>query len=174
MTNQAAVSALAPAEMRTRLIAYVIDAIILAVAYVVVITTIVVAAFVQGGDTAIIATASRSVLFALAGLLYFGYTWTTMRASPGQRAMGIQTVNAADGATLTGTQAILRWAYLFGPSAFESLFTNSQQVGGLLSFLVSVAVIGYYIYLYRTAANDPKRQGFHDKQTGTIVLKAAA
>jgi uncharacterized RDD family membrane protein YckC len=172
MTNQATASALAPAEMRARLIAYIIDAAILAVAYLVVITTIVIAAFVQG-DTSIIAIASRSVLFALASLLYFGYTWTTMRASPGQRAMGIQTVNAADGATLTGTQAILRWAYLFGPSALASLFTNAQQVG-LLSFVVNVAVIAYYIYLYRTAANDPKRQGFHDRQTGTIVVKAAA
>ena len=166
-------AALTPAEISTRLIAYIVDAVVLSIVYLVLITAIVVGAFIQG-DAGVTQALSRSILFALASFLYFGWGWTHWRATPGQRAMGVMTVNAADGSTMTWNQSALRWAYLFGPSAFESLFTNSQQVGGLISFVAGVAVLAYYVYLYRTSASDPKRQGFHDKQSGTIVVKAAA
>ena len=54
-------------------------------------------------------------------LAYFVYTWTTMRASPGQKVFNLETVNAADGATLTQNQAIKRWVYLFGLYAVSGI-----------------------------------------------------
>jgi uncharacterized RDD family membrane protein YckC len=173
MATQGASIALAPADLGARLIAVVIDSLVLGVVYLILITFIAIGAVIQG-DVNIIALASRSVLFALIGAAYFAYGWTKWKASPGQRVMGLQTVNADDGRALTGTQALTRWAYLFGPSAFASLFTQADQVGGFVSFVVQVLVLVYYIYLYRTANADPRRQGFHDKQVGSIVVKVAA
>ena len=88
--------------------------------------------------------------------------------------MGLRTVKAEDGQALSGMQALTRWAYLFGPSAFASLFTQPEQVGGFVSFVIQLLVLVYYVYLYRTASADPRRQGFHDKQVGSIVVKVAS
>jgi uncharacterized RDD family membrane protein YckC len=172
MTGQVvATSALAPAEIGTRVIAYIVDLIILGLVYLILVTVIAVGSAIQGDSTlAILAT--RSIIFAIVSVLYFGYGWTSWRASAGQRFLGLQTVNV-DGSTLNWNKAITRWAYLFGPSALQSLFGNADQIGGVLSFLVGCAVLAYYIYLLWTTANDPKRQGFHDKQSGTMVVKAA-
>ena len=173
MTTQTASLALAPADLGTRLIAVVIDGLVLGLVYLVLITIIAVGAVVQG-DINIVAAASRSVLWALLSAAYFAYGWTKWKASPGQRAMGLRTVKADDGQALSGMQALTRWAYLFGPSAFASLFTQPEQVGGFVSFVIQLLVLVYYVYLYRTASADPRRQGFHDKQVGSIVVKVAA
>jgi uncharacterized RDD family membrane protein YckC len=105
--------------------------------------------------------------------VYFIYFWTTMRASPGQKILSLETVNAADGATLTRDQAIRRWAFLFGPQAIAlpvQLALNATSLN-LLSSLVSLAVFGYSLYLLYTASQSPKRQGFHDVQAATVVVK---
>jgi uncharacterized RDD family membrane protein YckC len=103
---------------------------------------------------------------------YFGYSWTAWRASPGQRLLGLMTVNEADGAALTWSGATVRFAYLFGPIVVYSLISASQL--GILSFLVALLMIGYYVYLIYSAATDPRKQGFHDKQTGTLVVAKTA
>jgi uncharacterized RDD family membrane protein YckC len=100
--------------------------------------------------------------------IYFIYTWTNMRGSPGQRVLGLETLNAADGAVLTQPQAIKRWLYLFGP--FVLAETASIMLGGL-GAIVGLLVFAYAIYLLYTAANSPTRQGFHDVQATTVVVK---
>lgn len=166
MTVQATSSALAPAALGPRIIALIIDAIILGIAGI-----FIVGIFV--GDTSVVGTLIRGILFAVLGFLYYGYSWTAWRATPGQRLMGLLTVNAGDGAALTWNQAIMRWAYLFGPSVLSNLF--SAQTGSGLGAIVGLVVLGYYIYLLYTTAQDPRRQGFHDKQAGSLVtVKAAA
>jgi len=96
-----------------------------------------------------------------------------MRASPGQKILNLETVNAADGATLTRDQAIRRWAYLFGPSAVGTV-ANFALAGtdiGFLGSLISLATFVYTLYLLWSASQSPKRQGFHDVQSGTVVVK---
>ncbi|MGH2472616.1 MAG: RDD family protein [Candidatus Limnocylindria bacterium] len=164
MTVQAASSALAPAAIATRVIAFIIDLILISIV-----------GFVIGqliGDASAVGSVTRAIIYGVLGFLYFGYTWTTSRATPGQRGLGLMTVNE-DGSALTWNQAALRWAYLFGPSVVQNLFF--VQIGGTLGTLVGLIVLGYYIYLLYTSATDPKRQGFHDKQTRTMVaVKTAA
>lgn len=159
-------SALAPAALGPRIIALIIDAIVLGV----------VGIFTVGiffSDATMVGTLIRGIIFAVLGFLYYGYSWTAWRATPGQRAMGLLTLNAADGAALTWNQATMRWAYLFGPSVVSNLF--SAQTGAGFGAIVGLVVLGYYIYLLYTTAQDPKRQGFHDKQAGSLVtVKAAA
>jgi len=164
LSVQAASSALAPAAIGARVIAFIIDAIVLGLIQVILASIV--------GDTTIVGGLTRAIIYAVIGFVYFGYSWTAWRASPGQRILGLSTVNAADGSTLNWNQATMRWAYLFGPSVLNSLF--GTQVGGGLGAIVSLIVFLYYIYLLYTAATDPRKQGFHDKQAGTLVASKSS
>jgi uncharacterized RDD family membrane protein YckC len=166
VTVQATSSALAPAAIGARVIAFIIDAIILTI------LVWVIGLIVR--DVTIVGAVTRAIILGALGFLYFAYSWTTSRASPGQRFLGLMTVNAADGAALTWNQATMRWAYLVGPSVVSSLF-NPDLVGGPVSSVIGLVALGYYIWLIYTTANDPKRQGLHDKQAESlVVVKAAA
>ncbi|HVD30715.1 MAG TPA: RDD family protein, partial [Methylomirabilota bacterium] len=91
MTVQTTSSALAPAAVATRVIAYIIDAIILGICGIVILGLII-------SDVTIVGTITRAIIYGVLGFLYFGYTWTAWRATPGQRILGLMTVNDADGA----------------------------------------------------------------------------
>ncbi len=161
MTVKAASAALAPAVVMTRVVAYIIDLIVLFIFGVLILGGLVSDGTIVGGIT-------RAIIYAVLSFLYFGYTWTAWRASPGQRLLGLMTVNEADGAALTWNQATRRWAFLFGPSVLNSLF----QFSGL-SFIVGLLLLCYGIYLLYTTATDPRKQGFHDKQASTLVVAKA-
>lgn len=100
---------------------------------------------------------------------YFVYAWTTMRASFGMRALGMQVGNFPDGKTLTQNQAIRRWAALFGPGQAGQLLGAIPALGGL----VGLAGLAYTIYLLYTTYQSPTKQGFHDTFANTAVVKAS-
>jgi uncharacterized RDD family membrane protein YckC len=159
------------ADLVTRIIAYVIDAIVLSVVWTIVWTVVAGTLFVTSGfGMLLVAGVALGILWAGGSAVYFVYTWTTMRASLGQRILNLETVNAADGATLTQNQAIRRWAWLFGPAAAGIVLGN---VLGLIGPLLSLLALGYEIYLLYTASQSTKRQGYHDVQAGTVVIKHA-
>ena len=86
----------------------------------------------------------------------------------------VETVNAADGATLTRDQAIRRWAFLFGPQVVASVFQFSGSVStalGSIGSLLGLLAFLYAIYLLYTVTQSAKRQGFHDVQANTVVVK---
>jgi uncharacterized RDD family membrane protein YckC len=154
------------ADLVSRIVAMIIDGLLLGVLFVAVtiVVGIVVGIIAGGTGLELLFGLVGGVLWAIGSALYYVYTWTTMRASPGQKMLSLETVNAADGATLTRDQAIRRWAYLWGPFALSSIV---PILGGLLGLLA----IGYAIYLLYTASQSPKRQGFHDVQASTVVVK---
>jgi uncharacterized RDD family membrane protein YckC len=162
VTVQATSSALAPAAVVTRVIAYIIDGIILYFCGVIIVGLII-------NDLTIVGNITRAIIYAILGFLYFAYTWTAWRASPGQRILGLMTVDATSGAALTWNQATKRWAFLFGPSVLNSLFQF-----GAFSLIVVLLLIAYGIYLLYTTATDPRKQGFHDKQADTLVITKIA
>lgn len=90
---------------------------------------------------------------------YFVYGWTRWGATLGQRFLNLQVRNDADGALLTTDQALKRWALLTVP-----------LIGSLpgLGFFVLL----YQLYLAWTTSEDPNKQGFHDRQCGTVVVEA--
>jgi len=151
------------ADLMARIIALVIDAIIIGVLgfFVSFIASIVAGAISGSG---VIFLFVGGLVSAAVSIGYFVYTWTTMRASPGQKFLGLETVSAADGATLTQNQAIRRWAYLWGPGAIIGIIPFLALIAWPLEFL-------YGLYLLYTASQSPKRQGFHDVQSGTVVVK---
>jgi uncharacterized RDD family membrane protein YckC len=162
------------ADTVTRVIAYIIDSIIFFIVAVFIVGLIVLAIFTGGGVVALIGTVVLAAISIGGSAVYFIYTWTRMRASLGQRALGLETVNAADGATLTQEQAIRRWAFLFGPTALGAALGYAPGSLGLLGSLVGLLAFIYEIYLLYTVTQSPKRQGYHDVQAGTVVVKRLA
>ena len=174
------------ADVPNRVVAYIIDAILVGIVSVIV--SIVLFSIV--GSPTSIATIQDpnailgfrletqmnvvpTLLYALFGIAisggYFIYTWTAMRGTVGMRALGMQIGNAADGATLTMDQAIRRWLALGG------IFSLAQTLNPLplLGLLIGLAAIVYVIFLLVTTAQSPTKQGWHDQFAGTIVAKAA-
>jgi uncharacterized RDD family membrane protein YckC len=150
------------ADLVTRIIAMFIDGFILWIVFAILTAIVGIAALASG--TALLIGLVIGLIWAAGTAVYYVYTWTTMRASPGQKVLGLETVNAADGATLTQQQAIRRWAFLWGPFALGEIIP-------ILGLLILLAAFVYALYLLYTVSQSPKRQGFHDLQAGTVVVK---
>jgi uncharacterized RDD family membrane protein YckC len=162
------------ADVPTRIFAYIIDAIILGIAFAIlyaIFGALFIGSLIGGFQFMLFVWFVVLLLIYAAGsAIYFIYTWTKMRGSPGQRVLGLETLNAADGAVLTQPQAIRRWLFMFGP--FVLAQAASLMLGGL-GLIVSLALFAYAVYLLYSTANSPTRQGFHDVQASTVVVKVA-
>ena len=163
---------MAYADVPSRIFAYIIDAIIMAVAFGIlyaIFGSLFFASAVGGfGLLSFVWFVILLLIYAAGSAIYFIYTWTKMRGSPGMRVLGLEVLNAADGAALTQPQAIRRWLFLFGPFVLGQ--AAAFMLGGLGTIL-SLVLFGYVVYLLYTAANSPTRQGFHDVQSATVVVK---
>jgi hypothetical protein len=164
------------ADIPARIIAYIIDAIILSVGFFILLTlfgalffTSVVGGF---GFMAFVWLVVLVFIYAAGSAVYFIYTWTKLRGSPGQRILGLETLNASDGAVLTQPQAIRRWLFLFGPWVVASVLSLTPFLGGVGS-LLGILIWAYVIYLLYTTAQSATRQGFHDVQASSVVVKVA-
>jgi uncharacterized RDD family membrane protein YckC len=149
------------ADLTTRIIAAFVDGVLL---FIVNAILGAIALAIAGLNGNLVVSLFFGVVFAAANAVYFIYGWTRMRASFGQKFFKLETVSAADGSTLTQEQAIRRWAFLFGPWAVAAII---PILGGILMLLVGL----YELYLLYTVTQSAKRQGFHDLQAGTVVVK---
>ena len=101
-------------------------------------------------------------------MAYFFWSWTRQRATVGMRVLGMQVGNAFDGKTVTTDQAIRRAVALWGPSTVAQFFYGAPVIGSLLGLVAFVWVL----YLLYTTATSPTKQGFHDRWSNTVVVKA--
>lgn len=154
------------ADVPNRAIAYIIDAIILAVIIVVVAGIVAAIGFAAGGFISAVVIGIIGLAISAA---YFIYTWTTMRATVGMKALGMQIGNAGDGKTLTTDQAIRRWLALSAPSILAQAFQPIAVIG----LVLSIAAFAWFIYLVYSTAQSPTKQGWHDVFATTMVVKAA-
>ncbi len=150
-----------------RLVAYIIDIIVLGFVETI-LGLFVVGASLASGTIGFGSLALLAIIDLALSAVYFIYTWTRMRASPGDRLLGLMVLQASDGSPLTTNQATLRWLLLAGPGALATLGSYGVGAGVLISLLVLV----WYVYLAWTTATDSRRQGFHDKYVGSVVVKA--
>lgn len=168
----AGVGGLAYADVPSRIIAYIVDSIILGVAFFLLFSIfggLFFASAVGGlGVLSFVWFVVLLLVYAAGSAIYFIYTWTKLRGSPGMRVLGLEVLNAADGAVLTQPQAVRRWLFLFGPFVLGQV--AALMLGGLGTIL-SLVLFGYVIYLLYTTANSATRQGFHDVQASTVVVK---
>lgn len=108
------------------------------------------------------------VIMAAVSAGYFIYMWMKMGGSTlGMRVLKLQVRDATSGGTISQDQAIKRWAFLAGPYALSFFY------GWGIGIIISLAVLAYYIYLLVSAAQSSTRQGLHDKQANTVVAKVA-
>jgi len=141
-----------------RLVAYIIDSIIVSIVVVIIFT---IGAFALGSGatvegnrvtdissgSAIIATILFIVGF-LVGLLYFPFFWARGGQTPGMRPFGLRVVRDSDGAAIGWGTALLR--------------------------LVGLVIAGAVFYLgYIWIFIDKRRRGWQDLIAGTIVVKQA-
>ena len=74
---------------------------------------------------------------------------------------------SGDGSTMNQRQAVLRWLWLWGP----------QAIIGVIPFVALFAwplEILYGLFLLYTTSQSPKRQGYHDVKSNTVVIKRVA
>ena len=168
------------ADVPNRLFALIIDAILLGIIGIVVSAAVAAALGPQyeididdGFDVSVTTNFLSAGVTLIASLavsaVYWIYTWTAMRGSPGMKVLGMQVGNYPDGKTLTQNQAIRRWVALGGPLPLV------QQLNQLpvLGVLIGLATLGYFAYLLYSTAKSPTKQGFHDRFANSVVVKAA-
>jgi uncharacterized RDD family membrane protein YckC len=98
---------------------------------------------------------------------YFVWFWTSQRATIGMKVLSLQVGNESNGATLVMNQAVVRWAALFGPAALSQAFWPAPVIGAILGL---VSFIWFLVLLYTTWSS-PTKQGLHDKYAHTMVVK---
>jgi len=163
------------ADVPNRAIAYIIDVIVIAVLGVIIgaILGAVGLSVVTNSGTEVSYNYVASIIYALVGLAvsggYFIYTWTSMRGTVGMKALGMQIGNAGDGKTLTMDQALKRFIALGAPFTLAQVLSPLPLVG----LLISLAALGWVIYLLYSTAQSPTKQGWHDVFANTMVVKAA-
>ncbi len=158
------------ADTASRLVAYIIDGILLLIIVGIVVG---VGAALAGGDGETVPnrTATNivsSLVFVVASLLYSVVFWTGgRRATPGQMLFGIQVGNAFDGQPLTSIQAVKRW---IGLGWFFTLLSAVPSVAGL------TGIVGFiwYLALLITTVRSPVKQGFHDRFANSAVVRPRA
>ena len=169
------------ADVPNRAMAYIIDAIILAVINFIIaaiLDAIGIKSFtVNQNATNIndllsynpVAGVIQALIFTAVNGVYFIYTWTSMRGTPGQKLLSMQVGNAADGANLTTESAVKRWIALGAP------FSIAQALNPLpfLGLLIGLAAFIWFIALLVTTAQSPTKQGLHDQFAKSVVVKAA-
>lgn len=159
-------SGLVYADVPNRAIAYIIDSIIIFVVVVIVAAVLAGVGLAAGG---LISSLVVGIVGLAISAAYFIYTWTSMRATFGMKALSMQIGNAGDGVTLTTDQAIRRWLALSAPSILAQAFQPIAVIG----LLLSVAAFAWFIYLIYSTAQSPTKQGWHDVFANTMVVKAA-
>lgn len=112
-----------------------------------------------------------AILYAAGSAIYFIWSWTNLRASPGQKILNLETVDAAAGSTVTMPQAIRRYLFLFGPVLVSQIFSFGGFQFVFLGYLVALLAFGYSIWLLYTVSQSTKRQGWHDVQANTVVVR---
>ncbi len=160
------------ADVPNRIIALVIDAIVLIIISVVVGIVLAAVGLSAGGFLSNAEVGLGLLVYAVIGFVinaaYFIYSWTSMRATLGMKALGMQVGNAFDGKTLTMEQAVRRAIALWGPSTVAQFLNGIAGIGPLLGLLAFLWVL----YLLYTTATSPTKQGFHDKFANSVVVKA--
>lgn len=163
------------ADLTDRIIAFVIDAIILGViGFIVSSITLSVLGDNFGGVFGInirvhniVSSLATAAIMLVVSAAYFIGMWSRMGgATVGMKVMKLSVRDATSGAPVNQAQAMTRWLYIGAPYALTFIY-----VWGAIGLLVALAVLAYEIYLLYTTANSPTRQGFHDMSAKTVVAK---
>ncbi len=156
------------AGMWPRFAAFLLDNLLLILAYILISIVTAAAGFGSSFGTSSVSTGGARIGTVILGLLsaaYFILQWRGgHRATFGMRALGIQVGNAFDGGRLTDRQALIRWATLGYPLGLLGVIPNLSGLAGLINI---VLVIG----LFLTTLGSTTRQGWHDQFANSAVVR---
>ena len=160
-----AVPARNEATVRRRVMAYLLDCVIVYLVFAVLETAIVMV-FMPS------ATANLDertyILLGLVGgvwqLAYFTIGWAVLRGTVGQRLRHLRVTDAATGKALGWMDAVVRWAILQGPFALATIVPEAVRLP-----VVLVAPVWALLLLYSTV-NDPNGRGLHDRFLNSRVM----
>jgi uncharacterized RDD family membrane protein YckC len=162
------------ADVPNRIIAYIIDIIVIAVISIAIglVLAIVGISVVSGSGTGATTNWLGTIILTAVGLAisgaYFVYSWSNQRATIGMKALGLQIGDAPGGATITTNQAIRRWLALGAAFSIAQALTPLPLIGVLIGF----AAFGWVIFLLYTTWKSPTKQGWHDVFANTMIVKA--
>jgi uncharacterized RDD family membrane protein YckC len=98
-------------------------------------------------------------------VVYFVLLWTSSaRATLGMRLLSLQVANAADGTTMTRSQALKRWIAL-GP--WLGVLSSVPAIG----FVATLVEIVWSLVILLTTASSPTKQGVHDRAARSLVVQ---
>jgi uncharacterized RDD family membrane protein YckC len=154
------------ASTTNRVIAYIVDVILLAIVGSAIVAAIgaPTVTFTDTGQMTGVTSPTATLATALIGLLYFVGFWSGgRRATLGQRIFNIQVGNAFDGKALSLQQAIRRW---LGLGSWIGLFALVPNLFGMSQLIELVWVL----VLLVTTATSPTKQGLHDRFANTALV----
>jgi uncharacterized RDD family membrane protein YckC len=162
------------ADVPNRIIAYIIDIIVIFVISFAVFLVLAIVGISTTSGTGLTATTNwiGSLILTAFGLAisgaYFVYSWSNQRATIGMKALGLQIGDAPGGATVTTNAAIRRWLALGAAFSIAQALTPLPFIGVLIGF----AAFGWVIFLLYTTWKSPTKQGWHDVFANTMIVKA--
>jgi uncharacterized RDD family membrane protein YckC len=132
-----------------RAVAWILDAIVLGVITSAVSPLFGAGAMIQAGTNQVEINYGANAIGTLIGLLYFVGFWTLRGQTPGMIPFRLRVVRAADGTRPDWVVSLLRY------------------VGLIISFVVLLIGVIWVAF-------DSRKQGWHDKIAGTLVVRDAA
>lgn len=161
-------------DLPNRIMAYIIDIIVLVILNIGVgiVLGVVGLTVVSVTGTTVSTNWLATIVVALVGLAisaaYFIYSWTNQRATIGMKVLGLQIGNAPNGATIVMNDAVKRWL------ALGAIFSIAQLLNPipLVGLILSIAGLAWVIFLLYTTWKSPTKQGWHDVFANTMIVKA--
>ncbi len=173
MTGDSIPAMLAPASTARRVIAYVVDVILLATVSLAVWELVDRMGLASspvntpvGIPLAPAAVVIEILLVSMSGVYFIGL-WRAARRTLGMRLMRLWIGRAEDGIPLTWRQGIVRWLLLEGILSFVSMAARDADATYVL---VSLSTIGWTLVLIVSTIRDPMHRGVHDRWSGSLVV----
>ena len=157
---------LAYAGTMVRIVAYLLDGLILSMIAFGVLVLYGLVAGVGGatGPAGQAGTLVTEVIFLAVQAAYFTFGWSgASRATPGMRALGLQIGHEGDGRRLTRGEGLRRWVAM--GFWIEALGFTPDLAG-----LVTLVFFGWLLALVVSTAMHPIGQGLHDRFASTLIV----
>ena len=165
------------ADASNRLVAYLLDAVILTVLVFAVSVVVSVAfgpviEFDSDGSTPIDVNRGLALVDAIAATLislaYFVGAWRWLAGTPAQRALGLR-LSDDHGGALSVRRGIVRWLFIGLPAGVAAVLI--AVLPGFGDLIVDLAVLVWYVVLLASIARSSTKQGWHDRRASSVVVK---
>ena len=120
-----------------------------------------------GGDLNVAAFLVVAIAQLAVSFGYFAYGWVMLRGTAGMKMLGLRIGDQDDGHAMSWDQALLRWLLLGIPATFATFAVTIPSLVGLLFGLIGFL---WLVVLLVTMAQSPSKQGSQDRRARTIVV----